>query len=68
MVAQSKFSSKVACVFFLSNASNNYTPRTIKVLKGATLSRTDKHEEKSQQKTITLRLCETLIHLSSIAR
>jgi hypothetical protein len=48
-------------------ARSNYTPRTIKVLKGALLSGIDKHEEKSKQKTITLGLCETLIHLSFVS-
>jgi hypothetical protein len=45
----------------------DYTPRTTKVLKAATLGRTDEHKEKSEQETIIFVLCETLIHLGSVA-
>jgi hypothetical protein len=37
-----------------------------KVLKAATLDRTDKHEERSEQKTFIFGLYEMLIHLSFI--
>jgi hypothetical protein len=61
-------SSKVSLNFFKSlEVHNNYTPRTTKGLKFATLSRTDKYKRKSEQKMIIFGFCETFIHSNSIA-
>jgi hypothetical protein len=60
-------SSKVSLVFSKSlEVRGDYMPRTTKVLKAATLNRSDKHKEKSEQETIMSGLCEALIHLGSV--
>jgi hypothetical protein len=60
-------SKKFACFFKRLDAHNSYTLRTTKVLRVATLGKTDKHGEKSEHKMITIGLCETLIHMSFVA-
>jgi hypothetical protein len=55
------------CFFESIEVRSSYTLRTTKVLKVAMLDRTDEHKEKSEQRTIIFGLCETLIHLGSVA-
>jgi hypothetical protein len=54
--------------FFKSlEVCSNYMSRTTKLLKAVTLDRTDKHKEKSEQKTTIFGFCEMFIHLSFVA-